>query len=312
MQLAILIHAAVVGAIAVLSPLLASVIVSEFTHFRLWVVALGLVGAFCIAWALFAVRIVAAHGHRVLVRTGFSDVVSLREGSFFIMFPEYVVHERFQFGPWCRRPCLPAVGQTIEIDVPEVLVTVDHGVYCLKVNTKVIGVVEQYSVDDLLRNTVPIEQRCHDVIAQALRNAVYDKPIEEALAEIQSMFVKGGDSIAQLIDVPTFKARQLLLDADQCVGPADSATAKAFELLAQRKEEVAKRSALEAALETEEQKVKLHKVSLQTQRNEFMLQQEAYGKEGAALIEAAKHAKALYLFAGDSGLSASKVLTLPM
>ena len=53
-------------------------------------------------------------------------------------------------------------------------------------------------------------------------------------------------------------------------------------------------------METEEQKVRLHKVSLQTQRNEFMLQQEAYGKEGAALIEAAKHAQALYLFAGDS------------
>merc|ERR1711871_448246 len=155
MQLAIYIQAAVLGAIAVVSTLLAN---------GDWVVALGLIGAFCSAWALFSVRLVSAHSHRVLVRTTCSDVASLREGAFFLMFPEYVVYDRDQFGPWCRRDCLPAVGQTIEIDVPEVLVSVNQGVYCLKVNTKVIGVVEKYSVNDLLQNSVAIEQRCHDVI----------------------------------------------------------------------------------------------------------------------------------------------------
>lgn len=266
---------------------------------------------FCIAWGLFTVKVVSAHGYRVLVRTWGSNATCLREGSFLLMFPEYVVHERIQFGPWANRKRLPSIGQTLDIDVPEVLVPVNDGVYCLKVNTKVIGVVEPYSVPDLLQNPVAIEQRCHDVIANALRTAVHDKPLEDAIAEIQRFFLKNADSISELISVPTFKATQLLLDADQCVRPADAATEKAFALLVQRKEEASKRLALVAAMETEEQKVKLHRVSLQTNRDEFMLQQEAYGKEGAALIEAAKHTKALYLFSGSAGLNASTVLTLP-
>jgi len=302
MQLAIQIQACIIGVFAILSTL------------RMSLAAFGVFCALCATWGLLTVRVVAAHGHQVLVRAFCSNAARLRQGSFFLTFPEYVVHDKAQFGPWCQRTHLPATGQTIEVDVPEVLVPVNHGVYCLKVNTKVIGVVENFTVDDLLRNPVSIEQRCHDVIANALRSGVCDQPLEEALAQIQRIFLKDSDGISKLLSVPTFKSTQLLLDADQCVRPADTATSKAFELLVQRKEEKAKLSALEAAMETEEQKVQMHKISLQTTRNEFMLQQEAYGKEGAALIEAAKHTKALYLFAGGSGLSglnASTVLTLP-
>merc|ERR1712232_1113863 len=103
----------------------------------------------------------------------------------------------------------------------------------------------------------------------------------------------------------------LLLDADQRIAAADQATATALDLLAQRKQEAAKRAVLQASMETEEQKVKVHKVSLEVSKNECMMQQEAYGKDGATLIEAAKHAKALYLFSGSSGLNASTVLSLP-
>jgi len=262
-------------------------------------------------WIVFTTRLVSAHGKRVLVRSWGTNASSLREGSFLTVFPEYVVQDHDEFGPWKQRKCLPSVGQVIDVDVPEVLVPLDQGLYCLKVNTKVIGVVEHYGTDDLAQNPVAIEHRCHDVIAQALRKAVLDKPLEEAFSTIQRMFLKDADMISSMLSVPTFRARELLLDADQCISPADAATTRALELILQRKEEVAKRTALEAAMETEEQKVKLQKISLQSTRNEFMLQQEAYGKEGAALIEAAKHTKALYLFAGGSGLNASTVLTLP-
>eukprot|EP00971_Amphidinium_carterae_P145675 2887185-Amphidinium_carterae.2 len=53
-------------------------------------------------------------------------------------------------------------------------------------------------------------------------------------------------------------------------------------------------------MERQEQQVKLDSIALQTQRNAMMLQQEIYGKEGAAMVEAAKHAKCLYLFGGAS------------
>jgi len=313
MLLPIQIQAVAVGMFAVLSAFIAKLIEEHL------LVALSLPPALvwplvfcalCAAWVLFSVRVVSAHGYQVLVRTWCSNTASLREGSFLLLFPEYVVHDREQFGPWMQRNRLPAIGQTLEIDVPEVLVPVNQGVYCLKVNTKVIGTVERYSVDDLLQNPTSIEHRCHDVIANALRSAVYDKPLEEALAEVQRIFLKDADGISKLFSVPTFKATQLLLDADQRVCPADEATGQAFHLLVQRKQESAKRCAVEAAMETEEQKVKLAEVALQASRNEFMLQQEAYGKEGAALIEAAKHTKALYLFHG-AGLNASTVLTLP-
>jgi len=313
--LALHIQAPIVGAFAILSTLIAHVVVGQHSKWtegmEWWLDVICIFCALCAVWALLTVRIVAAHGHRVLVRAFCSNAASLREGSFFLTFPEYVVDDRSQFGPWAQRKHLPIPGQAVEIDVPEVLVPVNQGVYCLKVNTKVVGVVESYSVDELLQNPVSIEQRCHDVIAGALRSAVCDKSLEEALAEIQRLFMKDGDSIAKLLSIPTFKSTQLLLDAEECVRPADAATTNAFALLVQRKEEGAKRSALEAAMETEELKVKMHKVSLQISRNEFMLQQEAYGKEGAALIEAAKHTKALYLFSGGSGLNASTVLTLP-
>jgi len=228
-----------------------------------------------------------------------------------LCFPDYIVRDKAQFGPWCKRDALPTVGQSLAVDVPEVLVPVDNGLYCLKVNTKVMGVVENYSVADLLQNPVSIEDRCHDVIAHALRCAVYDKSLQEALTEIQRIFLKDATSISALLSVPAFRPTQLLLDANERIAPADAATAEAMALLVQRRAEAAKRSALEASMETEEQKVKLHNVSLQKSRNEFMLQQEAYGKEGAALIEAAKHAKALYLFSGGSGVNAFTVLILP-
>lgn len=314
MQLSIQIQAAAVSVFAVLSAIVVQLIEAGLFGVLPLPQPLGLIvvfGALCAVWVLFSVRVVSAHGHQVLVRAMCSNAASLREGSFFLLFPEYVVSDRRQFGPWMGGARLPAIGQTLEVDVPEVLVSVDHGLYCLKVNTKVIGIVERYSVDDLLENPVSIEHRCHDVIAHTLRSAVYDKPLEEALAEIQRIFLKGDEDISKLFSVPTFKATQLLLDADQRVCPADTVTNQAFDLLVQRKQESAKRSAIEAAMETEEQKVKLAKVALQTTRNEFMLQQEAYGKEGAALIEAAKHTKALYLFSGSSGLNSSMVLTLP-
>lgn len=307
MQAAMQIQAIAIGMFAILAVPVAKLALP----LPLLIGSCAVFGSLCIVWTLLSVRIVAAHGYRVLVRDLFSNAASIRQGFFWTFLPEYVVTDREQFGPWKARNRLPAVGQTIEIDVPAVLVPVSEGLYCLKVNTKVIGTVESYSVDDLLQNPVPIEHRCHDVIAKALRTAVYDKPLETALADVQRFFLKDRESISQLLAVPTFKATQLLLDADECVRPADTATGQAFDLVLQRKQESAKRSALEAAMETEEQKVKLATVSLQAKRNELMLQQEVYGKEGAALIEAAKHAKTLYLFSGSSGLSSSSVLTLP-
>jgi hypothetical protein len=202
------------------------------------------------------------------------------------------------------------VGQVLDIDVPEVLVPVDHGVYCLRVNTKVIGVVEDYSVQDLLTHQITIEQRCHDVIAQTIRTAVHDKPLEEAIAEIQQLFLKDTAGISVPMCLPAFRPTQLLLDANERISAADAATAQAMELIAQRKQESEKRLNVEASMETEEQKGKLNKVILQATRDSCMLQQEAYGKEGAAMIEAAKHCKALYLVAGSSGLNTT-VLALP-
>jgi len=311
-------QAATVGIFAIASMLVASVVDLNSSGFSPMLVAPMVFVALCFAWAIFCVRVVNSHGHRVLVRSWFSDSASLKEGSLLVVFPEYVVEDKNQFGPWAHRRLLPAVGQTIAIDVPDILVPVGQGLYCLKVNTKVIGTVEPYSVDELIKNTVSIEDRCQDVIANVLRSAVFDKPVEEALAEAQRIFLKDADSISKLLcALPAFKVTQLLLDADKCIAPADSATKQAFDLVLQRKQEGAKRDAVEAGMATEEQKVKLAKVALQASRNEMMLQQEIYGQEGAAMIEAAKHTKALYLFSGGSGLSSggsglsSAVLSLP-
>lgn len=301
------IQAAAICVCAVLSTLVSSLLPTFVP------MPLGFLGVFaflCLAWARFSVRLVDAHGRQVLVRNWYSDTVALRKGSFFLFYPEYVVKDRMQFGPWMDRISLPAVGQTIEIDVPDVLAPVEHGVYCLQINTKVIGKVEQYSVDDLLQNQVSVETVCHDAIAHALRSAVFDKPVEEALAEVQRIFLKDSQSISALISVPTFKVTKLSLDADQRVRPADTATQQAFDLAAKLRQESAKKAAAEAAMATEEQKVKLAEVTLKTSRNEMMLQQEVFGKEGAALIEASKQAKALYLFSGTSGMN-STVLSLP-
>lgn len=271
---------------------------------------LGTFFTLCAIWFCLSTTVVMGHGHRVLARTWGTDKVSLRSGCFWLSFPEYVVKDASQFGPWSGRKQLPQVGQILDIDVPEVLVQVDHGVYCLRVNTKVIGVVEEYTVQELLTNPVAIEQRCHDVIAQTLRNATHDKPLEGAIVEIQRLFLKDASSISDLMCVPAFRPTQLLLDANQRISAADAATGQAMELVVQRKQEAAKRSNLEASMETEEQKVKLNRVTLQASRDACMLQQEAYGKEGAAMIEAAKHCKALYLVTGSPGLNTT-VLSLP-
>merc|ERR1719335_1535178 len=62
-------------------------------------------------------------------------------------------------------------------------------------------------------------------------------------------------------------------------------------------------------LKAEEQKV--HMLMLQMRRGELMLQKEVYGMEGAAQIEATKHAKAAYLLSGIPGSNVSGWTTLP-
>jgi len=177
------------------------------------------------------------------------------------------------------------------------------------VNTKAIGTVQNYSVEDLVQNPIAIEHRIHDVIANALRSAVYDKGLEDALVEIQRIFSKDSAGISALISVPAFQVTQLLLDATEHVSPADPATQAAWDIIMQRKQEIAKRTVLEASMDTEERKVKLCRIALQSSREELMLQQEAYGKEGAAMVEAAKHAKVLYLCTGSS-MGAAPVLPM--
>jgi len=273
----------------------------------------GIVGVASVVALVLLGDYAFAHGYQVLVRTYLSDSAELRTGNVFVWFPEYIVHDQSQFGPWSKRKRLPVQGQTVVIDVPEVLVPVNMGLYCLKVNTKVIGTVQSIEASDLMQNPVAIEQLCHDVIATALRKSVYEKPLDEALSEVQRLFLKDSEGISELLNVPTLAVKQLMLDADQHVAPADAGTQKAFDLLVQRQQESAQRSAVAAAMETQEQKVKLDSIALQGHRNAMMLQQEIYGKEGAALVEAAKHAKCLYLFTGAASekIGASTVLTLP-
>jgi len=254
---------------------------------------------------------VCAHGHRVLIRCWFTDTAILRQGVFWLWRPEYVDNDHSNFGPWTGRKHLPLKGQILEIDVPEVIVSVDGGVYALKVNTKVVGQVMNYTVEDLVQNPIRIETHMHDVIANMLRKSVFDKPLEAALSEIQHLFLRKEHEISELLAAPSFQPMRLMLDADQQIMPADTATATAMQLVAQRKQEVARRAVQEEAhvsamhesynqlvLKTEEQKV--HAVQLQMQRDELMLQKETYGTEGAAQVEVAKAAKAAYLFSGSS------------
>merc|ERR1719210_1458293 len=181
-------------------------------------------GPFCALaalWVMCTVQLVEAHGFRVLVRTMFSNEARLQEGAVVLSLPEYIVHDCRQFGPWSGRQRLPLVGQVLDVDVPEIHVPVEQGLYCLKVNPKVVGVVQSYSVQDLIQNPIPIETRINDVIANALRSAVYDKPLEEALVEIQRLFLKDPASISALISTPAFNVTQLLLDANEHIAPAD-------------------------------------------------------------------------------------------
>lgn len=286
------IHTLAVGVIACVSTGIAWLTDSPSWH------SLGPFCALVVVWMMCTLQLVEAHGYRVLVRTMCSNAARLQEGAVVLSFPEYVVRDSSQFGPWSGRKRLPLVGQVLDVDVPEIRVPVEQGLYCLKVNTKVVGVVQSYSVKDLTQNPIPIEARINDVIANALRSAVYDKPLEEALVDIQRLFLKDAEGISALISTPAFKVTQLLLDANEHVAPLDASTSRALDIIIQRKQEVGKRAALEASAETEAQKVKLRKIAQEGERNEYMLQQEAFGKEGAALVEAAKHAKVLYLCAG--------------
>lgn len=226
--------------------------------------SLGIPGAILIwlVWAFFTVDVVEAHGFRVLVRTVYSNVATLREGSSLLAYPEYVVRDSRQFGPWSSRAHLPLVGQVLDIDVPEVIVPVEKGLYCLRVKTKAIGTVRNYSVEDLVQSPIAIEQRIHDVIAKALRRAVYDKGLEDALVKIQRIFCKDGAGISAVISVPAFQVTQLLLDATEHVSPADPATQAALDIIMQRKQETAKQAVLEASMDTEERKVKLRRIAM--------------------------------------------------
>lgn len=120
-----------------------------------------------------------------MIRSAFSDSARLRAGGGLIVaWPEYVVRDSRQFGPWSRRDRLPMPRQVLEVDVPKIDVPVDNGLYCLRVNTKVAGIVQDYSVKDLIDNPIAIEIRINDVIAGALRKAVFDKPLGQAMVEI--------------------------------------------------------------------------------------------------------------------------------
>lgn len=298
-------QSALVAALAAVSPLLApdagvSAIFLTFTALLV------------LAWFLgLGAGLKRAHGHRVLIRSWFSDATSLREGTFYLWFPEYEVRDKASFGPWACHQKLPMKDQILQIDVPETFVSVDNGTYVLKVNTKIIGRVEDYTVKDLVLNCQPIEKQMHDVITDTLRRAVHDKSLEEALAEIQQILSQDLKQVTALMIVPTFRPLRVMLDADRYIAPADAATKRAMELVAQRKEEITRRAVQaeehltamkhlenQLALKAEEQKV--HAVTLQMRKEELMLQREAYGMEGAAQVEASKHAKATYLFSGSS------------
>lgn len=257
-----------------------------------------LVIAAALVWVLLTCRFVEAHGRRVLIRTFGTNDVSLASGAQLVFFPQYVVNDSEQFGPWQKHRALPLPGQILEVDVPEVLATVENGLYCLKVNTKVVGVVQKYSVAELLQNRIAIEHRILDAIATTLRGAVYDLKLEEALVEIQRLFAKDASGISAAIQVPAFKVTQLMLDPNQSIVAADSATETTMQIIFERKQETSRLAILEASMASEEQKVKLHRVGLQAIRDEMMLQQEVYGKEGAAMVAAAKHANAVYLCVG--------------
>merc|ERR1711879_589751 len=215
-----------------------------------------------------------------------------------IIFPKYLVQSGLELGPWREKGYLPLIGQVVEIDVPEVRVMVEKGLYCLRVNTKVMAKVEDYSASDLLQNPIPVEQRVHDVIATKLRAAVYEMSLEEALLEIQHIFSRGADAIADLLTVPSVKVTQLMLDPNSSIVAADQITKQALELAAKKQQEQTKRKIIESSMATEQEKVKLHRIELQSERERQLLQQEIFGKEGAAMVEASKHAKVLYLSVG--------------
>lgn len=122
------------------------------------------------------------------------------------------------------------------------------------------------------------------------------------------MLLKDAASVSSLISTAAFEVTQLMLDANGHIEPANASTRVALDILVEQKQESAKRCVLEASMGTEEQKVKLRKVALESQRSEYMMWQEVFGKEGAAMIEASKHAKVLYL---SMGSGAAPTWTIP-
>jgi len=290
-------------------------------------------------------RIHALHS-RVIIRSHLADGSRLEQGSsFWIFFPEYVVEDSAQFGPWCKLGRLPVPGQLIDIDLPPSIVSVENGTYQLKVNTKIKGRVAEYALADLSTHPVPLHEALHDSITTALRGAVHEMPLEEAIGEIHKFFETSAERNEALVSgVACFAPTRLMLDANECISHANSATADALELVAQRKQQVATRAMkeerhktamreqaqrLELTLECERQQEmakralqeerhlsamklledelkqkaeqrKVHAIEMQMRADELMLMKETYGSEGAAQVEAAKHAKASYLFAGGA------------
>merc|ERR1719160_37320 len=207
---------------------------------------------------------IRADTHRVLIRSWFTNATTVREGTFWLWFPEYIVTCTTSFGPWASHERLPAKGQVCEIDVPEALIPVDNGTYTLKVNTKVVGHVENYTVEDLLLNPMPIEDHMHNVITDMLRSAVHDKTLEMAITEIQEIFTKDLHNRLKDLTTATFRPTRLMLDANQSIAPANKTTEEAMQLVAQRKQQVAQR-----ALHAEE-----HVTAMQKLENELVLKAE--------------------------------------
>jgi len=299
-----------------------------------------------VAFAVFRPRRIHALHEQVIIRSHLADGGRLEQGSsFWIFFPEYVVEDNAQFGPWCKLGKLPVPGQLLDIDLPPSIVSVENGTYQLKVNTKVKGRVTEYTLADLSKHPIPLHEALHDSITTALREGVHEMPLEEAIGEINKFFETSAERNEALVSgVACFAPTRLMLDANERITHANSATADALELVAQRKKQVATRAMqeerhktamreqaqrLELTLECERQQEmakralqeerhlsamklledelkqkaeqrKVHAIEMQMRADELKLTKEAYGAEGAAQVEAAKHAKASYLFTGGA------------
>jgi len=295
-------------------------------------------------------RIHALH-ERVIVRSYLADGGRIEQGSsFWLWFPEYVVEANAEFGPWCKLGRLPVPGQLLDIDLPPSIVSVENGTYQLKVNTKVSGRVTEYALPDLSTHPVPVHEALHDSITTALRGAVHEMPLEDAIGEIHKFFETSAERNEALVSgVACFAPTRLMLDANEHITPANKATSNALELVAQRKAQVAKRAMqeeqhktamreqaqrleltldcerrqemanralqeerhltamkrLEDELKQKAEQRKVHEVEMEMRELELALMKDTYGVEGAAQVEAAKHAKASYLFTGGAAGSTS-------